>query len=517
MKHIIIFTSLLYILTACNNTSKPDAHDHSGHDHPHTEQKDAHSGHDHGDVKLQFTAYSNEFEVFAEADPLVVGKKTTILAHFSHLPNFTALEAGEVTAKILVNGKISEQTLKRPRKKGIYRFRIKAEHAGKAEILFVIKTKEGQFEVKVPNLKVYKNGHNAIHAAEAVELPSVNTVVFTKEQSWRIDFATEQAKQEPFGQVIKTSALIQSAQGDEVFLTAKASGIVILSDNDVLEGEAVRNGQVLFSISGSGLADDNSTIKFVEAKNEYERAKVEYNRHQELAKEKIVSEKELLDAKNQYDNAKINFESLSKHFNTSGQKVTSSMNGFITQVFVQNGQHVEAGQAVLKISQNKTMRLSADVQQKYAHILGTAYSANIRTLYNNQTYSLGELNGKILSYGKNTNSDNYLVPISLQIDNNGSFVSGGFVELFLKTMSNTNAITIPNSALLEEQGSFFVFVQATPELFEKREIKIGATDGLRTEILKGISSHERVVSEGAVLIKLSQASGALDPHAGHVH
>ncbi len=59
------------------------------------------------------------------------------------------------------------------------------------------------------------------------------------------------------------------------------------------------------------------------------------------------------------------------------------------------------------------------------------------------------------------------------------------MELYLKTVTNSQAITLPNTSLLEEQGTFFVFVQVTPELFEKREVKVGATDGLRSEITNG--------------------------------
>ena len=107
--------------------------------------------------------------------------------------------------------------------------------------------------------------------------------------------------------------------------------------------------------------------------------------------------------------------------------------------------------------------------------------------------------------------------VSLQIDNNGSFVTGGFVEVYLKTLSNSQALTIPVSALLEEQGRFFVYVQVTPELFEKQDVEIGATDGLKVEITKGITQNQRIVTVGAVFIKLAQATGSLDAHSGHVH
>ena len=105
----------------------------------------------------------------------------------------------------------------------------------------------------------------------------------------------------------------------------------------------------------------------------------------------------------------------------------------------------------------------------------------------------------------------------MQIDKAGNFVPGSFVELYLKTISNTKALTVPNTSILEEMGNFFVFVQVTPELFEKREIKTGVTDGMYVEVLSGLADDERVVTKGAILIKLAQATGTLDAHSGHVH
>ena len=69
----------------------------------------------------------------------------------------------------------------------------------------------------------------------------------------------------------------------------------------------------------------------------------------------------------------------------------------------------------------------------------------------------------------------------------------------------------------EEMGTYFVFVQLTPELFDKRYVKIGATDALHTTILEGIMPNDRIVTKGAVQLKLQQSSGTVDPHAGHNH
>ncbi|MDO8734347.1 MAG: efflux RND transporter periplasmic adaptor subunit, partial [Elusimicrobiota bacterium] len=361
------------------------------------------------------------------------------------------------------------------------------------------------------------NDEEAHQAYEKVIVSKTNTIVFTKEQTWKIDFATELPMIESFGQVIKTSAQVQSAQGDEVIVSAKSNGLIIFTSDNILEGKNINSGQILFTISGNEMADNNSAVRYSEAQNNYERTKADYERQMGLAKDKIVSEKDLQKAKNDFENAKAVYDNLSKNFSTTGQSVSSPMNGFVKQLFVKNGQYIEAGQPIVSISQNQTLLLKADVQQKYAPILGSIYSANIKTIQDSKTYSFEQLNGKILSYGRNANSDNYLIPVSLQIDNKGSFIPGGYVELYLKTITNTNALTVPNASLIEDQGNIFVFVQINPELFEKREIKIGSSDGLKTEIISGISKNERVVTRGAILIKLAQATGTLDAHSGHNH
>ena len=510
------------IFAACNNAPDDDhGHSHEGedaHDHAAEEpvvEEDDH-GHDHGDIKTIITIYSNEFEVFAEADPFTKNKESVILAHFTWLSNFKALESGKITASLTVNGKETSQTLTQPTKKGIYSFALKPQAAGYGKLVFTIINGETEYLAEI-NLTIHSDAHRAFEAAEAAAPSSVNVTAFTKELSWKVNFATAFPVKEAFGQVIKTTALVMPAQGDELLVTAKTNGVVRFSANTVLEGSTVKKGQTLFSISGKGLADNNSEVRFTEAKNNFAKAKADYERAQSLATDKIVSEKELLAAKTDYQNTKTLFESLSQNFSESGQKVASSLGGFVKQLFVQNGEYVAAGQPILSVSQNKNLQLKAEVSPSYASALSAINKANIHNMHSNKTYTLAELNGKILAYGRTTNTDNYLLPIQLQIANLHDFVPGSFVEVYLKTVSNAHAITVPNAAIVEEQGSYSVYVQLTPEIFEKRAIAIGVTDGLRTEVVSGLSVKERVVTKGGIYVKLAQATGGLDAHSGHVH
>ena len=345
----------------------------------------------------------------------------------------------------------------------------------------------------------------------------VNKIVFTKEQSWKIDFSTELPRKEPFGQVIKTMAKIESARGEESVITAKAAGIVLFTDNSLVEGTKVNNEQEILSLSSNELADNNLSVRLAEAKSNYETSKVNFERESSLVKDKLISEHEFLEAKNQFETAKVIYENLVRNFNESGQRIRSNLSGYLNRIYVENGQYVEAGQPLVSISQNKNLLLTAQVQQKYAELLPSIVSANIKTQHNNTIYSFAELDGKILSYGKSAAGNSYMIPVSLQVENRKGFAPGTLVEVFLKTVSNSNALTVPNTSLIEEQGLYYVFVQITPELFEKREVKTGGTDGLRTEIVNGISANDRIVTRGTTQVKLAQASGTLDPHSGHIH
>jgi len=495
----ILIAAIAFITAGCNH--KPEAVNSAGDE----------------ELKFQYTAYTDNFELFAEANPFITGQTSNILSHFTTLPDFTALEKGKINLKITVDGKITEQTLESPTRKGIYSFNIVPAGQGEGTLEYTILTEKGEFKIIVPGIIVFTSLQEAADAASKNAVSRTNTTVFTKEQSWKTDFATDWPVKESFGQIIKTTAQIQSAQGDEILVTAKADGIISFTGNTISEGKSVSGGQTLFIITGSGFADNNSAVRYAEAQNNFEKAKADYDRARALAEDRIVSEKELLQAKNQYENTKSVFDNLRQNFSASGAAVRSPITGFVKQLFVRNGQYIETGQPVIMVSQNKTLLLRAEVQQKYAPYLHAITTANIRTTGDNKTYSLEDLSGEILSFGRTTTNDNYLIPVTLQINNTGSFVPGSFVELYLKTVTNSQAITVPNSALLEEQGNFFVFVQVTPELFEKREVKVGPTDGFRSEIALGLSQTERVVTRGAILVKLAQASGELDPHAGHVH
>lgn len=489
---------IAFLLSGCKNR-------HSDNDHCHDE------------AFLFLTAYTDELEVFAEAEPFAVGHNSAVYAHITWLSDFKPLESATVTMSLIVGREGVRQTVETPVRKGIFAFTLQPVEAGQGQVIFDIKTPSGEYSITIPNVMVYNDAHDAIHAAENLMPADPNAIVFTKEQSWKVDFATDYPRKGAFGQVIKTTAQILPAQGDELIITARTSGVVVFGAAALAEGRQVSRGIALMNISSAGMADNNMAVRLTEARNNFEKASADLERAEKLAGERIISERELLQARTEFENARAVYENLSRNFNQAGQAVASPAQGVIKRLWVENGQYVEAGQPLMSIMQNRRLQLRADVRPSQAPLLQSLVSANIRTLHNNRSFTLEELGGRIISAGQAANFENHLVPVVLEVEQTGDLLPGSFAELYLIARNEKEIMTLPNSAIMEEQGLYYVFVQITPELFSKKEVAIGATDGFRTEISRGLQPNERVVAKGAVWVKLAESSAALDPHAGHVH
>lgn len=506
MKKIAILISMALVLGMV-----PACH-HAGEDHDHE--------HEHHHDAEQYTAYGADFELFAEAEPFVVGQESEVAAHLTRLSNFKPLDSAQVKISLVVDGEAVTQTIDSPEQPGIYKCTFKPTKAGCGQLRVEIMQPGGVSVACHPHVHVVAD-HDALHEHEHdhhhhAHTPS-NAITFTKEQSWKIDFATETLRMEPFGAVIKASAQVLPSQGDEREAAASASGVVMFSNPNLVEGTAVKAGQQLFVIESNGMADNNMSVRFQEATANYTVAKAEYERKRQLADDKIVSQSELQRAKARYETAKAAYDNLKGNFSQKGAVVRAPISGYVQRIHVTNGGYVEAGGPVVTVSQNRDLFVRAEVQPRYYSQLSGITGVNLLVPGDDHVYTLSELNGSLVSYAKSTDLDCPLVPVTFRVRNQGNLLSGSFVTLFISTRSDRQALAIPNQGIVEEMGNYFVFVQLTPESFEKRLVTLGATDGRRTEILSGVKAGERVVTRGASMVRLAQNGAALDPHAGHVH
>lgn len=497
MKRICLILCIAVMFSAC---------------HHHTE----HHHHEEEEEKALLTAYNDEYELYAESDFLIANQPCNILAHITQLIDFKPYNNKIADAYLVIGGKKAKASVETSSTPGIFHIVVTPPAAGSGELVITLPVADSTSQLHC-EIQVCANEETADEYAESTHVHSASAISFSKEQSWKTDFATAFPSQQPFGQVIPVVAQVQTAPGNEMMVVAQSSGIVSYVAQNLFEGKEVTKGTSLVAIHSENLIDDNLTVRLNEAKNNYESAKDNYERAKSLINNKIVSEREYIELKNAYENSKLIYENLQKNVSKNGSTVTAPMSGFVQQIFVQNGEFVTVGQSIMMISQTQNVVIKADVPQRYGSVLPFIKDVTVEDPVSHKVYDSKELDCKILSYGKSVSSNSFMLPVSLQVNNIGAFTAGGFVKIWLKATTNEQALLLPKSALIEEQGNFFVFEQLTPELFEKREVKIGATDGKMVEILSGITQEQRIVVRGAIMVNLSKASGALDPHAGHVH
>lgn len=512
MKYLLfsamLLAGLLVVIASCHS-----------HDHPH----DADGGHSHGEdthvseepEPLSFTIWTDQTELFVEFSPLVVGEESRFAAHFSDMETFKAIKEGNAKVFLLENNhEIIADNANAPASAGIFRLGLTPTKVGTFDLGFMLNTPKIKDSIFIKGIEVYANQEEA-KAANPPQ-PEGDEISYLKEQAWKVDFAIEQVKRQPIHDVIRTSGEIQPVKGEEKIIAAKSSGIVFFRNKNLQEGREVRSGEGLFTISSKGLVNANLEEKFQIAKARVEQTKADFERAEKLQEQQIIGQKEYEKRKADFAVVEAEFQTLTNGYNTGGQSVLASMTGIVKELMISDGQFVEEGTPLIKITNNRRLHLQAEVSQKYLPVLSTVQSANFKTLYQEEVQSIADYNGKVVSYGKLIEQGQNFVPVLFELDNVRNLIAGSFVELFLLTNPIANALVIPKSALMQDYSSHYVYVQTGGESFEKREVKLGIDDGVNIQVLSGVEEGEWIVTKGAYQIKMASMSSSIPAH-GHSH
>lgn len=506
MRHYIwIGFCLSILLSAC----QPSGNSNTGHGHDHSAEAEAHE--DHSTESL--TLFNDKTELFVEFPTLMLGHTSQFLAHLTNLENYKPYTEGKFTVSLIKGGKGVRQTVEAPARDGIFTPSIQAKEAGFYTLVFDVESKYGKEQFTAKNVRVYKDHEEAELAKQAEGAEGIS---FLKEQAWKIDFATSEAKLSPFQQIIKTTGSLLPAVNMEKQIVAKSSGIIHFQSQEIVPGKTIEKNDAIFNLSGDGLAGNNISTQFTEAKTNLEKTKSVFERAKTLREDQIISEKDFVEAKSNFENARANYESINKDYNSNGFLISSPVSGFICDVYVNEGQYVEKGDVLAKVDQGSKLLLKADVYQKHLQELKHIKSANFKLPYSEKVFDTEKLNGKLIAYGKDIHEEDYTTPLYFELDLTPELYAGSFVEVYLKSERTANVLHIEKSAVLEDQGLKYVFVQLSGESFEKRFVTIGVNNGQEVEITSGIKAGERVVSKGAYFVKLASMAGSLPAHS-HEH
>ncbi len=458
---------------------------------------------------LSVTIFTEKVELFAEFRPFIMGQETAFAAHLNDLREFKPFSTGSLQVILKNDGNQYENIVDAPSVPGIYRPVITPSEPGLYTLTFIYKNDYLNETIAVDSIRVYQN-------ISEIPPPSSDNkgdvIVYLKEQAWKTTFATEEVKEKSFYSVITTSARVKSQPAAEIIISSQASGQINIFR---VAGETVRRGDLIGTVSGGSL-EDNLSVKMNEYRIDYEKSKADYERTKPLSKTQMISQKSFLEIVSKYRQDSVRYFQLYGKVTDNSLRLVSPVDGIISDIMVSNGGYVETGLPVARITNNNDLMIEAFVNQSDHQLVKGIFDANFKDPSGTKTFTLSSLNGKVRSTNAFVN-DNFLrIPVNFTVRNNGELMPGMFLEAYLMTNPREKAIVVPYSAILEEQGEYFVFVELAGESFIKRQVVIAGTDGLNAEISFGLKPGERVVTQGVQPIKLSSMAAGLPIH-GHTH
>lgn len=254
----------------------------------------------------------------------------------------------------------------------------------------------------------------------------------------------------------------------------------------VRKGDAVKKGQLLLKL-------DDLVIKrqIDQLQTQLGFAKDLYQRQQNLWKENIGTEVQLLSAKNQVDNIEKQISIVKEQ--QSFTNVYAEMDGVLDDVNVKVGE-IFMGAGQIKLINTSDLKVTAQVPENYLEKVkvGTSLKVILPDI-NRTTDAVIRVAGKLID----PLSRSFYIEAKLPTDN--IFRPNQVAQVKIMDYSNANALTIPVNTLQTDDKGKFVMVSAKENgktVAHKKPVVAGELYGDKIEIKSGLQPGDLLITEG---------------------
>jgi len=468
---------------------------------------------------IAVTAWGDRYEVFAEADPLVVGRVSKSHTHVTILEGFPPLKEGAVSA-ILRDGQGAEQVFRQGRalRDGIFSIELKPTEAGIFDLSFQVDSPAGAETIPAGRVRVGEGDslgllveppHYGPPDRPSIDPPAGEPISFLKEQQWRTDFATAWAREGAVHRGVRGPARIRPAAGGEALLTAPLDGVVATTTRAFVGMEVSRGAMVV------GLTPRVGSDRSLEQiRSDYGLAEARSNRLEELLKLEAVSQAEV-------DEARARTNTLSAELRAIGGggsevAVRSPLAGRVAEVLVVPGQAVAAGTPLARVVRTKPLWVEVALRPADAGALAQGVTGLVLHFPGGQpphVFRRGEV--RLVSRAPEISRTTGSVAAILELRTDLPLRPGAAVEAEILLPQEARGIVVPSSALIDDGGVPIVYVQVEGESFIRQEIRVAASQG-DSLVAEGLPEGSRVVTRGGAAIRRAALLRS-GPPEGHVH
>jgi cobalt-zinc-cadmium efflux system membrane fusion protein len=191
--------------------------------------------------------------------------------------------------------------------------------------------------------------------------------------------------------------------------------------------------------------------------------------------------------------------------------IVAPLDGRITQRAVTAGETVAIEHTLFTVVNLDSVWVQLNIYPRDLASVRTGLPVTIRT----EAVPGKEFAGRVAHVGDIVDETSRTVKVRCVIPNPGSLLKPDmFVRGMIATASRGSGIGVPREAVQTLEGKTVVFVPGEgPGEFEPREVRTGDTVDGRTVVRSGLAAGDRVVTQGAFMVKAQ----AMKSELGHSH
>ena len=309
-----------------------------------------------------------------------------------------------------------------------------------------------------------------------------NEVVLSEEQFKMTAIELGKVEQRSIGGTIRANGVLDVPPQNLVTVSAPWGGFV--KTTTLLQGMKVNQGQVIVTLEHPDYIQLQQD--YLESKSQLDFLQLEYQRQEELARENVNAAKALQQSRSNYSGTKarvqglraklkfinINPDELEKGSISSTINLYAPISGYVTQVNVNIGMHVNAADVMFRIIDNNHLHAEAQVFEKDIPKLKIGQSVRL-TLSNEAK----ERTAKVYLIGKEITPER-TVRVHCHLDQEDpSLIPGLYFSALIET-DNEVVNALPENSVVNFEGKDYIFVvkNETSHQYQMTEVRKGGAD-----------------------------------------
>ncbi|HUL44880.1 MAG TPA: efflux RND transporter periplasmic adaptor subunit [Bacteroidota bacterium] len=256
-------------------------------------------------------------------------------------------------------------------------------------------------------------------------------------------------------------------------------------------GAVVGENQMLALIDTTELS-----TQYMQNSATYQNAKINYEREQQLSEQNLVAKQDLDNADAAMKVAKENYEDAKIRLDYA--RITAPFSGIVTKRFLDPGSNVVASSSQLFNLMNlDLMKIIVNVLEKDIPLVNIGRTATVTV----DAYPGKQFSGSVVRMSQAVDLSTRTMEVEIDVPNRDHLLKPGmFCTVALIIEQHRDAVTISTQCILKDEKGPYVF-SVEGNTAHRHDLTLGVEQNARTEIIKGLSGNEQIVSIGEQFVR----------------